>query len=93
MALLDDVKINLRIKTTAFDTAEIEPLILACKRDLGLAGVNVIEETDPLIKRAVFLYVKANFGSNPDSEKYLASYNMLKTSLALAGDYNTVTIV
>lgn len=92
MALIDDAKTALRIKTTAYDT-EIAPMIDACKHDLELAGVNVIDEADPLIQRAVILYVKANFGSNPDSEKYQRSYDMLKCSLALAGDYNTAPTV
>jgi len=91
MALLDDIKVSLRIKTSAFDT-EITPIINACKLDLGLAGVNIIVETDPLIQRAVVLYAKANFGSNPDSEKYQRSYDLLKCSLAVAGDYNVAVI-
>jgi uncharacterized phage protein (predicted DNA packaging) len=91
MALIDDVKLSLRIKNIIFDD-ELTPLIEACKIDLKLAGVNVINDTDPLIKRAVILYTKANFGNNPDSEKYFLSYNMLKNSLALAGDYNTVSV-
>lgn len=91
MALLDDIKVSLRIKTSAFDT-EIIPIIDACKIDLGLAGVNIIVETDPLIQRAVTLYTKANFGSNPDSEKYQRSYDLLKCSLAVAGDYNVAVI-
>jgi hypothetical protein len=91
MALLDDVKLALRIKTSAFDT-EITPIIDACKIDLRLAGVNIIVETDPLNQRAVVLYAKANFGSNLDSEKYQKSYDLLKCSLAVAGDYNAYTI-
>jgi len=86
--LLNDVKTALRVKNTSFDFTEIIPIIEACKVDLRLAGVNIIEETDPLIQRAVVLYAKANFGSNPDSEKYQKSYEMIKCSLALAGDYN-----
>jgi hypothetical protein len=91
MALLDDVKLALRMKNIAFDT-EITPIIDACKIDLKLAGVNIIVETDPLIQRAVVLYAKANFGSNPDSEKYQKSYDLLKCSLAVAGDYNLVVV-
>lgn len=88
--MLDKVKTALRLTTTAFDENEITPLINACKLDLKLAGVNVIEVTDPLIVRAVTLYVKGNFGFLSDSDKFLKSYEMLKNSLALAGDYNTV---
>lgn len=87
MALLDNVKVRLRVKTTAFDTAEITPIINACKLDLGLAGVNIIVDTDPLIEHAVVLYAKANFGFADDSEKYQKAYNSLKDALALSGDY------
>lgn len=90
MALIDDVKVNLRIKSAAFDKAEIQPIIDACKMDLKLSGVNKIEESDPLTQRAVVLYVKANFGFSADSERYQKAYDMLKNSMALSGDYNTV---
>jgi hypothetical protein len=86
--ILDDVKTALRIKNTAYDS-EITDLVAACKIDLGLAGIIKIDDTDAIIKRAIIIYCKANFGSNPDSEKYQRSYDMLKCSLALAGDYNT----
>jgi len=88
MALLDTVKTNLRIKSTAFDEAEIQPIIDACKADLKLSGVEKIEESDPLIQRAVVLYAKGNFGYSEDSEKFMQAYTALKNSLALAGDYN-----
>lgn len=90
MALIDDVRLNLRITSTAFDAAEIQPLIDACKIDLKLSGVNVIDDSDPLTKRAVILYAKANFGYSADSEKYQKAYNMLKNSMALSGDYTVV---
>lgn len=95
--MLDKVKNALRVKTAAFDD-EIQGLIDACKADLRLVGVNVLEDTtpaegetptagDPLIERAVILYAKANFGFNADSEKYQKAYDLLKCSLSLAGDY------
>jgi len=91
--LLDDIKLTLRIKTTALDT-EISDLIEACKLDLSISGVKVINETDQLIKRAITIYCKANFGlDNKDSEKYQKSYDLLKQSLSLCGDYNTEVIV
>jgi hypothetical protein len=86
--MLEKVKQALRIKNMAYDY-EIADLIFAAKADLSLGGVNKIADDDILILRAVILYCKANFGSNPDSEKYQKSYEMLKASLALAGDYNT----
>jgi uncharacterized phage protein (predicted DNA packaging) len=89
--MLDDIKILLRITTTAFDT-EINDLISAARQDLVLSGVNstkATDDTDPLIKRAITLYCKANFGfDNPDADRLQQSYNLLKMSLALSSDYN-----
>lgn len=88
VTLLSAVKTALRITSNRFD-GEITTLIEACKIDLSIAGVTVLDETDPVIKRAIILYAKANFGyDNPDSEKFQKSYDLLKCSLALAGDYN-----
>ncbi len=97
--MLEGVKLSLRITNTAFDE-EIKDLIAAAKLDLGISGVKKIETkdeedklivSDPLIKRAVTLYVKANFGwDNPDSERLQESYLMLKQHLSLSGDYNVV---
>lgn len=93
MALLDDVKLALRISSSAFD-AEINDLITAAKADLQLSGVvetKVNDEEDPLIKRAVITYVKANFGwDNPDVERLQQSYDMLKTHLTLSTEYTPV---
>lgn len=94
--MLDGVKIALRISSTStiYDT-EITDLINAALSDLILSGVSetkaTIDTTDSLIKRAVVIYCKANFGwDNPDSEKFKNSYEMLKSHLTLAGDYNEI---
>lgn len=94
MALLDDVKKTLRIgaATTDFD-GEIQDLIDAVKADIALAGVVAVDDTDPLIKRAIATYCKANFGyDNPDAERLQKSYDMLKAHLTLAQDYATFAI-
>ncbi len=88
--MLADIKLSLRINNTAFDT-EINDLIEAAKKDLSIAGVVTLEYTDPLLKRAITIYVKANFGwDNPDAERLQESYVMLKQHLALSGDYNVM---
>ena len=56
--------------------------------DLRLAGVSNVDIDNPLINHAIIIYCKAYFGNNPDSEKYLKSYEHMKISLALAGDIN-----
>ena len=70
---------------------EIADLIRAAREDLALGGVlpeRTRDEEDPLIKRALTSYIKAEFGlDNDDADKYRAAYDRLKVSLALASDY------
>lgn len=87
MKLLEEIKTALRIKAAVFDEGELLPLIEACKIDLGLSGVKQITEDDALVRQAVKLYVKANFGFSEDSEKFARAYEALKNSMALSGDY------
>lgn len=95
MAILDNAKTALRISisTTAFDT-EVGDLIAAATADLELSGVdplktaNLDTDPDPLIKRAVLVYVKANFGyDNPDADRLAEAYCMLKAHLTLSAEY------
>lgn len=88
--MLQKVKDGLRVTHSALD-GEILDLIEACKIDLKISGVIKVEETDPLIIRAIIVYCKANFGfDNVASEKFEKSYEMLKNHLALCGDYNAL---
>jgi uncharacterized phage protein (predicted DNA packaging) len=95
MALLDDIKLTLRISNTAYDS-EINDLISAAKADLRLSGIlesKVNDDTDPLIKRAITVYVKTNFGwNNPDAERLQQSYDMLKCHLALSQEYTVEAV-
>jgi uncharacterized phage protein (predicted DNA packaging) len=88
--MLNDIKVSLRISHTALD-AELTDLIESARHDLALSGISsekTKDDTDPLIKRAIITYCKANFGlENKDSEKYQRSYESLKNHLTLAGDY------
>jgi len=92
MPILNDIKTALRISinNTAFDS-EITDLIAAARGDLMLAGIlpaKANDDNDPLIKRAIMVYVKANFGwNNPDAEKLQQSYDMLKMHLSLSQEY------
>lgn len=95
MPILDDVKTALRISNTAFD-GEITDLISAARADLKLSGIlesKVNDDTDPLIKRAITVYVKAHFGwNNPDAEKLQQSYDMLKMHLSLSQEYTVEAV-
>lgn len=89
MALIDDVKLALRITSSAFDS-EIQGLIEAAKADLQLSGVHPVrlKEDDPLILRAITVYCKAHFGyDNPEAERFAKSYDMLKAHLTLSQEY------
>lgn len=85
--MLDEVKQALRIKSQTFDT-ELTQLINAAKMDLSIGGLKQPNDSDPLIKRAIIIYCQANFGASADAERYQHSYEMLKSHLALCGDYN-----
>lgn len=91
-AYIADVRGYLRITSSEFD-GEIKDLISAARDDLVLGGVlpvHTIDESDPLIKRAISVYVKAEFGlDNPDAEKYRAAYKELKNGLTLSTKYIT----
>lgn len=84
--MLEKVKLALRIKTTAFDE-EIQGLIAAALADLGIAGVIALDETDPLIIRAVTTYCRANFGTPDEYERLKTSYDEQKAQLQTATGY------
>lgn len=86
MSLCDEMRARLRIKSQAFDVAEIQPLIDACKADLARVGITA-GESEPLVKQAVAFYCKANFGFSEDSERYQRAYESLRDCMALSGDY------
>lgn len=95
MAILNDVKKALRIsdKNTKFDD-DLTDIVAAAKLDLKGAGVIRTDDTDALIKRAIIIYAKANFGLGiNDMEKYQKSFDKLKIHLSLSADYNTKTEV
>ena len=94
MALIDDVKLALRITNSAFDS-EVQDLIAAARDDLKLSGVAKEKadatDPDPLIKRAIITYVKAHFGyDNTEAERFQRSYDMLKAHLTLSQEYTVV---
>jgi uncharacterized phage protein (predicted DNA packaging) len=93
--MLEDVKLAIRISNTAYD-GELQDLIDEAKADMKSRGIleAKIVDTDPLIKRAIKTYCKANFGlNNPDSEKLQASYEAIRDHLTMSLDYNGGDVV
>lgn len=89
-ALIKAIKDSMRMSTSSVIIEnDISVCIEACFKDLQLAGVEKIDDTDALIIRAAQLFTKADFNYNNLADRYRQSYDALKMSLALAGDYNT----
>lgn len=85
--MLEEVKSALRISNTAYDK-EIKDLIDACKIDLvtsGVASSYFSKDTfGALIKQAIILYCKAQFGfDNQDATRLNESYELLKQKLVI----------
>lgn len=101
--LIDEIKTSLRIgkSNISFDDDEIVPLIDAARHELMISGIipgKVLKdisaskidgkELDPLVKRAITVYVKANFGwDNPEADRFQASFESLKNHLSLSAEY------
>lgn len=89
--MLDSVKLSLRLSHSALDL-EIQDLIGAARLDLIQSGISqnkANDDADLLIKRAIILYVKANFEADDrKAERFKKSYDSLKLHLSLAGDYS-----
>jgi len=93
--MLEDIKDSLRVSGDDLNL-EILDLIEAAKADLILSGVleSKVIDTDPLIKRAVTVYCKANFGyEDPKlAERFQESYISLKHHLTLSAEYTEVIV-
>ena len=94
---LNDVKAYLRIDgtDTSFDV-EVQDLIDAAQTDLMEVGINpdVFDSGDPLIKKAVTTYCKANFGYDSDNAPaFMASYEKLKIFLMNNTAYQPLVVV
>lgn len=88
--MLELVKLALRITTDAFDT-ELNLLIAAAQTDLGIAGVTLPAELDPICQRAIVTYCKMNFGEPDEYDRLKASYDEQKAQLSMATGYTTWT--
>jgi len=88
--MLESIKNSLRIDGTDLDV-EVQDLIEAAVLDLSIAGVDPVKLATPdaLLKRAITVYCKANFGYDDPrvAERFEASYLSLKQHLTLSGEY------
>lgn len=84
--MLEQVKLALRISTTAYDS-ELTYLIEAARLDLGIAGVVLPDELDALVQRAIITYCKLSFGLPEDYDRLKRSYDEQKAQLSTATGY------
>lgn len=87
--MLENIKLSLRITNNLFND-ELLDLISTCKKDMERVGINKdrIIDNDPLIKRTIILFCKAEFGmDNKYYTKYKKAYEELRDSISLAEDY------
>ncbi len=70
---------------------EINLTIEAAKNDLIRQGINVYKNNS-LVRQAIVMYVKANFGNVDIKEKELSAkrYNLLCNNLSLSDSYKEV---
>lgn len=91
MAIIDKTKSALRIKTDAYDE-ELTDLIDAAEQDLGIAGVEVPEELDAIVTKAIITYCKMSFGIPEDYERLKNSYDEQKAQLSNASGYTNWSV-
>jgi hypothetical protein len=84
--MLETVRKALRIRTTAYDS-ELELLIFAALKDLGVAGVATPGDSDELVQLAVITYCKLHFGKPDDYDRLKRSYDEQKAQLATCTGY------
>lgn len=83
--LTEFIRLSLRITTTAYD-GEINALINAALVDMENSGVYKPNKDNALIRQAIKLYCMGYFGDRPNAERFIAAYESLRNSIALAGD-------
>lgn len=81
--LIDTVKTVLRVSSDAYDE-EVEILVSSALADILRVGVNpeYVSGFRPLVKQAVCLYCKANFGyDNEEAARFQESYRQCVTDM------------
>ena len=63
------------------DIKQLAEVAIADLKRIGVSDKFLSDCADPIIREAVLTYVNANYGSNPDGEKLMASYDMLLTKI------------
>ena len=86
--LLDLVKAALRLTVNNYDT-ELQLLIGAAQKDLGIAGVVLPDTLDEICNLAIVTYCRLHFerGDTVEYDRLKASYDEQKAQLSTATGY------
>jgi hypothetical protein len=84
--MLEAVKQNLRISGNALDD-DLQGDIDAALADLERVGIDVTDQSQPLLIKAVKLYCRWQQDYMGKADQYGKAYTGLMQSLAVAGDY------
>lgn len=84
--LIDEAKLARRLKTDAFNN-QVQSLLQAAMLDLGVAGVQIPEELDALVKQAAITYFLMHFGQPDDYDRLKRSYDEQKAQLSTCTGY------
>ena len=86
--MLNKIKLSLRISDSDLDT-DIQQNIDSCICDMYRVGVIIPEnpENDPLIVKAVDLYIKQQYDYMGKGEEYGKNYSKLRDALSLYEKY------
>lgn len=91
-ALIQEAKLARRLKTDAFDS-QVESLLQAAFLDLGVAGVQIPDSLDALVKQAAITYFLMNFGEPDNYDRLKASYDEQKAQLSTCTGYTDWLVV
>lgn len=86
MGILEAVRMALRRNTEAYDE-ELREMIDAAVFDLQLTDIDIAEESDPLVRRAIITYVCMNQPGVDDYDRLKASYDEQKAQLSMSSKY------
>lgn len=88
--ILVAAKLAVRVSSDTFDS-EIQDLIAAARKAMEKAGVTsekTLDDSDPLIRRAITVYCKSTFGrDNSESEKYMRSFREIVRQMQNSTEY------
>lgn len=84
--LINAAKMAKRVSTNAYDD-QVEFLLNAALLDLGVAGVEIPEQADALVKQALITYFLMNFGEPDNYDRLKRSYDEQKAQLSTCTGY------